>query len=106
MPTYKLSVKTEISTQRTALCPIAFGHHHRPPRRRRRQHHYYRCHFFVVNLQDEPVRLRMKINAAVKKPPKQVPSLDMILQKNKGMAGRRPFLRNRKEVKELQEHKM
>jgi len=25
--------------------------------------------FFVVNLQDEPVRLRMKINAAVKKPP-------------------------------------
>lgn len=48
----------------------------------------------------------MKINAAVKKPPKQVPSLDMILQKNKGMAGRRPFLRNRKEGKELQEHKM
>lgn len=29
----------------------------------------------------------MKINAAAKKPPKQVPSLDMILQKNKEMGG-------------------
>jgi hypothetical protein len=36
----------------------------------------------------------MKINAAVKKPPKQVPSPDMILQKNKEMGRRRPFLRN------------
>jgi hypothetical protein len=64
--------------------------------------------FFVVNLQDEPVRLRMKINATVKKPPKQVPSQDMILQKNKemGRGGGRLFVRNRKEAKELQEYKI
>lgn len=35
----------------------------------------------------KPVRLRMKINTAVRKPPKQEPRLDMILQKNKEMGG-------------------